>query len=76
MSTDWINLFSNQHVNALEPYVQFINATSYKIGKNIPHNRFLILNGKILQEWLNETPVAFKVSVVRLLRKGERVLLL
>ena len=62
MSKNWTNLFFNQQFNSRELFVRFVNTSNYKIGINIPTNRFKILNGKIPLQWLNETFKSYKIK--------------
>ena len=63
MSHNWTNLFFNQQFNARTHFAYFINNSKYKIGINtIISNRFLILNGKIPLNWLNEAFDSFKIK--------------
>ena len=62
MSIDWTNLFFNQHFNARYNLVKFFNTSKYKIGNNILANRFIVLNGKIDFDCLNETFETYKIK--------------
>ena len=62
MSTDWIDMYFNQHFNQRDPTLKFFNTSTYKIGNNLLANRFTILNGKIELSWLNEPYNSYKIK--------------
>ena len=62
MGLNWINLFFNQNFNERENTVKFFNTSTYKVGNNIIANRFVVLNGKIPYNWLNETFENYKIK--------------
>ena len=66
MSLDWTDLFFNQQFNNRTIQVKFHNNSKLKVGNNILSNRFVILNGKIPYEWLNETKESFKIKCKKL----------
>ena len=62
MSTDWIDMYFNQHFNQRDPTLKFFNTSTYKIGNNLLANGFTILNGKIELSWLNEPYNSYKIK--------------
>ena len=56
------NLIFNSHFNALENVVHSFKNFNYKVGSNVESTGFVILNGKIYYNWLNETLEAFKTK--------------
>ena len=59
---DWLSLFFNQNFNALTEFVNFFDCSSFKIGKNLLSNRFIILNGSIKYDWLNLPFNSYKIK--------------
>ena len=59
-NSNWLSLFLNQNFNARYKFTQFSNIARYKIGSNLLHNRFTVLNGKIELDWLNLPFNSFK----------------
>ena len=62
MGLNWVNLFFNQNFNERDNSVKFFNTSNYKVGNNIIANRFVILNGKIPNDWLNSTFENYKIK--------------
>ena len=62
MSIEWTDLFFNQQFNARNPNVKFHNTSRFKVGNNTLSNRFIVLNGKIPFNWLNEGELSFKIK--------------
>ena len=62
MGLNWVNLFFNQNFNERDNTVKFFNTSTYKVGNNIIANRFVILNGKIPNNWLNATFENYKIK--------------
>ena len=63
MGLNWVNLFFNQNFNERDNSVKFFNTSNYKVGNNIIANRFVILNGKIPNDWLNSLLKTTKLNV-------------
>ena len=61
-NSNWLSLFLNQNFNARYKFTQFSNIARYKIGSNLLHNRFTVLNGKIELDWLNLPFNSFKLK--------------
>ena len=61
-NNDTIDLYFNQQFNSRCRTVKFVDTRSYKIGKNILSNRFVILNGKINLDWLNLPFESYKIK--------------
>ena len=61
-SFDWLSLFFNQNFNARTEFVNFFDCSSFKIGKNLLSNRFIILNGSIKYDWLNLPFNSYKIK--------------
>ena len=59
---DWLDLFVNQTFNAKNGKTHFVDASSFKIGKNIISNRLNLLNDKIDYNWLNLEFTPFKLK--------------
>ena len=67
MSEDWISLNIQQNFNRRNNTIQLINASNYKVGRNLLVNRFLNLNNKINFTWFNDSFNTFKVKCKQLL---------
>ena len=67
MSDDWISLNIQQNFNRRNNRIQLINASNYKVGRNLLVNRFLNLNNKINFTWFNDSFNTFKVKCKQLL---------
>ena len=67
MSDDWISLNIQQNFNRRNNRIQLINASYYKVGRNLLVNRFLNLNNKIKYTWFNDSFNTFKVKCKQLL---------
>ena len=62
ISKNWTNLFFNQQFNSRHNFVQFCNASRYKVGNNILSNRLIVLNRKVELNWFNLTFNSFKIK--------------
>ena len=61
-SPEWLDLFTNQTFNDRMVNANFLDLSTYKIGKNIISNRFTILNNKIPLVQLNKDYLSFKLT--------------
>ena len=61
-NNDRLSLFLNQNFNARHKFTHLSNIARYKIGSNLLHNRFTVLNGKIELDWLNLSFNSFKLK--------------
>ena len=68
-SREWVNLNWQQIITSRQIHIKVFNTSRFKIGGNIMVNRFHILNGKILFEWLNLSLESFKIRCKELFFK-------
>ena len=51
-----------QNFNARNDFVQIIDKSNLRVGKNILVNRLCVLNGEIHYDWLNGSLISFKIK--------------
>jgi hypothetical protein len=59
------NLILYQTYSTRHPTFRVLRENNYRAGLNCPSNKFHILNGKILLEWLNKPMTLFKIGCKR-----------
>ena len=52
-SKDWLVLNFQQNLNEKCTHLMLFESSNFKVGKNLPTNRFKIINGLINFDWLN-----------------------
>ena len=62
MTSDWINLNTQQNFNGRINKFLVSNVSNYKIGKNQMVNRFCVLNNQIDLNWLNLSFNSYKIK--------------
>ena len=60
---DWVDMNFQQNFNARVDFIQIIETSKLKIGKNIIMNRLSILSRLIKYDWLNLSLNSFKIKV-------------
>ena len=60
---DWVDMNFQQNFNARVDFIQIIDTSRLKIGKNIIMNRLSILSRLIKYDWLNLSLNSFKIKV-------------
>ena len=68
-SREWVNLNWQQTITSRQKHIKVYSASRFRIGGNIMANRFHILNGKILFDWLNLSLECFKIRSKELFLK-------
>ena len=61
-SLEWQHLFFIQNFNDRNQKANFFDASKYKIGKNLITNRLTVINNQIPLDWLNLTPISYKLK--------------
>ena len=69
MSVEWQQLFFVQNFNERNQKAKFIDISQYKIGKNLITNRLTVINNMIQFNWLNLTPITYKLKCKELFMK-------
>ena len=59
---DWLDMNEQQNFNARHENFHINDASRIKVGRNVLCNRLTCLNGDIKLDWLNLTPIAFKLK--------------
>ena len=59
---DWLDMNDQQSFNARNTNFHINDSSRTKVGRNIICNRLTCLNGEIKLDWLNLTPLAFKLK--------------
>ena len=59
---NFISLFFNQNFNERNPHMNFTDNSRFKIGKNLLSNRLVIINNKIVSQWLNLSLDTYKLK--------------
>ena len=59
---DWLDMNEQQNFNARNENFHINDSSRTKVGRNMLCNRLTCLNGDIKLNWLNYTPLAFKLK--------------
>jgi hypothetical protein len=59
---NWLTLNFQQNFNNRNNTLRVFSTSNYKVGQNLTSNRFVVINGILNLDWLNESFDTFKVK--------------
>ena len=59
---NWLTLNFQQNFNNRNNTLHVFSTSNYKVGQNLTSNRFVVINGILNLDWLNESFDTYKVK--------------